>query len=74
MTTGMGVVAFASDGTRLWSALGNEAVWLVEAVGGYVYVPTPEETFPQGIRVLDFATGAVLRTVRGEMPTFVARD
>lgn len=72
--SGVGLAAFAADGTRLWSTLGDEAVWLVEAAGGYAYVPTPEEVFPQGVRVLDLATGAVLRTVRGEMPTFVVRD
>jgi hypothetical protein len=71
---GMGVSAFAADGTRLWSALGNEPVGLVEAAGGYGYVPTSAEAFPQGTRVIDLATGAVLRTVRGEMPQFIVRD
>jgi hypothetical protein len=74
IATGMGVSAFASDGTRLWSALGDEPVWLVEMAGGYAYAPTPVETFPQGVRVIDLATGAVLRTVRGEMPAFAVRD
>lgn len=68
---GMGLSAFALDGTRLWTALADEPVWLVEAAGGYAYVPTPETTFPAGVRVIDLATGETLRTVRGELPSFV---
>ena len=71
---GMGLAAFSREGVRVWSALGDERVWLAETAAGYAYVPTPEETFPPGIRVIDLATGAVVRTVRGEMPTFVVRD
>jgi len=72
--SGMGLAAFDRDGVRLWSALGDEPVWLVETAAGYAYVPTPQESFPPGIRVIDLATGAVIRTVRAEMPTFVVRD
>lgn len=71
VATGMGVSAFDANGTRLWSILGDEPVGLVEAAGGYGYVPTPAEAFPQGIRVIDLETGVVLRTVRGDMPEFV---
>jgi hypothetical protein len=71
---GMGLAAFGPDGTRLWNALTSEPVWLVETAGGYAYVPTPETTFPSGIRVIDLVTGKVLRTTRGEMPTFIFRD
>lgn len=74
IAAGMGVAAFASDGTRLWSTLGDEPVWLVETAGGYGYAPTAEEVYPQGVRVIDLATGAVLRTVRGELPFFAVRD
>jgi hypothetical protein len=74
VASGVGVSAFAADGTRLWSALGDEPVGLVEIAGGYGYAPTPAETYPQGVRVLDLGTGAVLHTVRGEMPEFVVRD
>jgi hypothetical protein len=73
-STGMGIAAFTPDGTRLWSALGDDPVWLVEAAGGYAYVPTLEETYPPGVRIIDLATGAVLRTVRKEMPEFLVRD
>jgi hypothetical protein len=71
--TGMGVTAFTADGRELWHALEDEPVWLVQTAGGYGYVTTPETSFPQGVRVIDLATGAVLRTVRGEMPAFVVR-
>jgi hypothetical protein len=70
---GMGISAFSRTGEKLWSALGDEPVWWAEVAGGYVYVLTPEERFPRGVRVLDAATGATLRTVRQELPTFVAR-
>ena len=70
----MGLAAFDLDGNRLWNALAGEPVWLVEAAGGYAYVPTPETTFPSGVRVIDLATGEMLRTVRGELPSFVAHD
>ena len=73
-STGMGISAFAPNGTRLWSALGDEPVWLVETAGGYAYMPTLEEAYPPGLRVIDLTTGAVIRTVRGEMPAFVVRD
>jgi hypothetical protein len=72
--TGMGLTAFAVDGTRLWSALGDEPVWLVETAGGYGYVPTLVYTYRPSLRVVDLASGRVLRTVRGEMPEFVVRD
>ena len=72
--SGMGLAAFDLDGNRLWNALASEPVWLVEAAGGYAYVPTPETTFPSGVRVIDLATGEMLRTVRGELPSFVAHD
>jgi hypothetical protein len=72
-TTGMGVAAFILDGQPLWRSLREEPVWSLETAGGYAYVPTSETTFPQGIRVLDLATGEVLRTLRGEMPTFVVQ-
>ena len=72
--TGMGVAAFTLDGARLWSALTDEPVWLAESAGGYAYAPTPQTAFPSGVRVIDLATGEVLRTVRGEMPSFVDRD
>jgi hypothetical protein len=72
--TGMGLTAFTLDGTRLWSTLADDPVWLAEPAGGYAYVPTPETTFPPGVRVIDLATGTVLRTVRGELPAFVDRD
>jgi hypothetical protein len=72
--TGMGLAAFTLDGTRLWSTLADEPVWLAETAGGYAYVPTPATTFPAGVRVVDLATGRALRTVRGELPAFVDRD
>jgi len=72
--SGMGVSAFTADGELLWHALDDEPVWLAEMAAGYAYVPTPVESFPPGVRVVDLATGAVIRTVRREMPTFVARD
>jgi hypothetical protein len=72
--TGMGLAAFTLEGTRLWSTLADEPVWLAETAGGYAYVPTPATTFPSGVRVIDLATGRVLRTVRGELPAFVDRD
>lgn len=72
--SGMGLAAYSREGVRLWNALGDEPVWLVETAAGYAYVPTPEESFPPGLRVIDLATGAVIRTVRAEMPTFVVRD
>ena len=71
---GMGIAAFSPTGERLWTALTDEALWWAEAAGGYVYVLTPEGRFPSGVRVLDAATGAVLRTVKQELPTFVARS
>jgi hypothetical protein len=71
--TGMGLSAFTLDGTRLWSTLTEEPVWLAETAGGYAYVPTPATTFPSGVRVIDLTTGDVLRTVRGELPVFVDR-
>ncbi len=71
VATGMGLSAYAKDGRLLWHALGDEPVWVVDTAGGYAYVPTPEARFPVGVRVLDLETGHVLRTVRGEMPTFV---
>lgn len=74
VATGMGVSAFTTDGRKLWHALGDEPVWVVETAGGYAYVPTPDDSFPTGVRVLDLETGEVLRTVRGELPTFVAID
>ncbi len=74
--SGMGLAAYSREGVRLWNALDDEPVWLAETAAGYAYVPTPVESFPPGIliRVIDLATGAVIRTVRGEMPTFVRRD
>ena len=72
--SGMGLAAFRPEGGRLWSALGDEPVWVVETAGGYAFVPTPEESFPQGVRVIDLATGTVIRTVRGELPTVVSRN
>ncbi len=72
--SGMGLSAFNTHGAGLWSALGDEPIGWVEVAGGYAYIPTPEETFPAGVRVIDLATGAVLRTVRGELPTFLADD
>lgn len=72
--TGMGLSAFTPDGARLWSTLGDEPVQHVDATGGYAYVPTPEEAFPRGVRIIDLETGRVVRTVRGEMPFFVVRD
>jgi hypothetical protein len=72
-TTGMGITAFTPTGEPLWSALRDEPVWSLETAGGYAYAATPETSFPQGIRVVDLTTGEVLRTVRGEMPTFVIR-
>ena len=72
--SGMGLAAYSREGVRLWNALGDEPVWLVETAAGYAYVPTPDEVFPRGVRVVDLSTGDVLRTVRGEMPTFVDRD
>ena len=72
--SGMGVSALTADGAILWHALDDEPVWLAETAAGYAYVPTPVESFPPGIRVIDLAIGAVIRTVRGEMPTFVVRD
>lgn len=74
IASGMGLAAYSREGVRLWNALGDEPVWLVETAAGYAYVPTREESFPPGIRVIDLATGAVIRTVRAEMPTFVVRD
>lgn len=71
--SGMGLAAYSREGIRLWSALGDEPVWLVETAAGYAYVPTPVESFPPGTRVIDLATGAVIRTVRREMPPFVVR-
>lgn len=73
-STGMGLSAFAPDGTLLWSTLGDEPVWIVETASGYAYVPTPETVFPSGTRVIDLATGAVVRTVRRELPTIVSHD
>jgi hypothetical protein len=72
--SGMGISAFTPDGTRVWHALGEEPVFVVETAGGYAYAPTPEEAFPQRVHVLDLATGQLLRTVRGELPFFVTRD
>lgn len=71
---GMGLAAFNPDGTKLWSALDEEPVGWVETACGYAYVPTPEEAFPQGVRVIDLATGSVIRTVRRQLPTFLARS
>jgi hypothetical protein len=71
VAAGMGLAAFSRSGERLWSALGGEAVWGVEAAGGYAYVVTPEGQFPSGVRVIDLGTGDVVRTVRGAMPYFV---
>jgi hypothetical protein len=71
--SGMGISAFTEDGTHLWSSLGAEPVWIVETAGGYAYVPTPELAYPSGTRVIDLATGKVLRTVKRELPTFVTR-
>lgn len=73
-STGMGLAAFDRDGKQLWTALGDEPVWWVEAAGGYAYVVTPQEQFPSGVRVIDLATGAVVRTVRGNLPYFVRSD
>jgi hypothetical protein len=72
--TGMGLTAFTLDGALLWNALTDEPVWLVETAGGYGYVPTPATAFPLGVRVIDLATGSVLRTVHGELPDFVDRN
>lgn len=72
--TGMGLAAFTRDGAQLWNTLTDEPVWLVEAAGGYGYVPTPATAFPRGVRVIDLATGSILRTVRGELPSFVDHD
>ena len=72
--SGMGLAAYSREGVRLWSALGDEPVWLVETAAGYAYVPTPEESFPPGLRVIDLATGAVIHTARRDMPTFVVRN
>jgi hypothetical protein len=71
--TGMGLSAFGRNGELLWTALGDEPVWWAQAAGGYAYVSTPEEQFPSGVRVIDLVGGAVVRTVRGEMPFFIER-
>jgi hypothetical protein len=68
---GIGVSAFAPDGTRLWHALGSEPVWWVQASGGYAYVAGPDP-YPATVRVIDLATGAV-RTLHSHMPVFVTR-
>ena len=70
----MGLAAFTRDGAQLSNTLTDEPVWLVEAAGGYGYVPTPATAFPRGVRVIDLATGSILRTVRGELPSFVDHD
>jgi hypothetical protein len=72
--SGMGISAFTENGTRAWSTLEGEPVWIVETAGGYGYVPTPELAYPSGTRVIDLATGKILRTVKRELPTFVTRD
>jgi hypothetical protein len=72
--SGMGISAFAADGTKLWHTLDDEPVSVVETAGGYGYAPTPVEAFPQGVHVIDLASGRVIRTVRGELPLFVTRD
>jgi hypothetical protein len=72
--SGMGISAFTEDGRHLWSTLDAEPAWIVETAGGYGYVPTPELAYPSGTRVIDLATGKVLRTVKRELPTFVTRD
>jgi len=67
--TGMGVAAYTLDGDKLWHVLDGAPVSSVQTAGGYAYV-VGEEVYPQTVRVIDLATGAV-RSVRGEMPYFV---
>lgn len=71
--TGMGLAAFRPDGTKAWSALGSEAVWWIAAAGAYGYLPAPEWGYPPRLRVVDLATGAVVNTIRSELPEFAAR-
>jgi hypothetical protein len=66
---GMGVAAYALDGTKLWHALDGAPVSWVQTAGGYAYVVGPESD-PRTVRVIDLADGSV-RTVRGQLPMFV---
>jgi len=46
---------------------------MVDAVGGYVYVPGPSDD-PSTVRVIDLADGTLVREVKGEMPAFLVRE
>lgn len=71
--TGMGLTAFTLEGRELWHALGDQPVWWLEVAAGYVYVPEAVGNATV-LRVIELATGRLVREVTGEMPTFLVPD
>ena len=66
--TGMGLAAYAMDGSRLWQRFANEPIWSLETGGGYAYVPVGGR-----VRSIDLTTGRVVRAVRAELPMVIVR-
>lgn len=71
--TETGMSAYSTAGGKLWHALDEEPLWWLDAAGGYVYVPGPDDD-PSTVRVIDLADGTLVREVKGEMPAFLVRE